>query len=765
MDTKLPTKNADEFADELFETCSLAEIENLQNKLKKDVERKADQLKSLVSEKYRDLIDAADTISKMSTIVCDIGCIVDDIMKTKKINHIITTESQDKTLDEFAVLTRLLIDISEQIWDNLDKKNYLTATELFKFSSFIKKCLDNFVTNGFNRAIPFIEQIWSNLSHFKSTITEKVKLELSNPIIPEDAAYCFISLSMLENLNVQSLLKEFIVLRSNMLQHILLNGCSTDKSIESSAHLIINTIYNLFMCFTNNNQSHDDSGIVYLKIKNIFKNDKNILSLVNLDYSLKFGLIHLPKYVQEFRIDYILLNNDVCLDYITNIINNWLEWSRPFVCTKVSDILKQDTSLETLCHLNKYSIEYPQYWTTITENIKGCESNLWSELYCPIFSQRTKDLLSKQWEDNFSAIVSDINNYLIKSEETPLRENIFFDTNEYIETRSIGCSDKSADLCKCFENRIFSLTNMLNKYYPEDEDPWEFHNHQGFCCNKLIKNLVDYLLNVVEENKLSEDNMLLIARFSWYIPMLCPKLKHCLVSSYSQFNFWISSKDSIQNASIIAWNKWSDIVVDRIFVGLQGHFLPITLGEQLSTIPKWETIDIEVEKESGELIISKLYIPNQPSFPLQKIIFGIITHIAVILPPRLIHENLISSCINWILEEYKSNFEVETSLKSKYQIQKLFDLKYISMLFISVENEALSSKCSQIIVDIENQIDPINLDAINEYIVKNVKRAVTTTKCIFGTSLPSQSAIEFSDEANNMMFSTYRFKLFLVTDT
>lgn len=48
MDTKFPTQNANEFANDLFETCNLAEIESLQNTLKKDVEKKADQLKSLV---------------------------------------------------------------------------------------------------------------------------------------------------------------------------------------------------------------------------------------------------------------------------------------------------------------------------------------------------------------------------------------------------------------------------------------------------------------------------------------------------------------------------------------------------------------------------------------------------------------------------------------------------------------------------------------------------------------------------------------------
>jgi len=35
-----------------------------------------------------------------------------------------------------------------------------------------------------------------------------------------------------------------------MLQHILTEGSSADKNIENSSKLIINTIYNLYLCFT-----------------------------------------------------------------------------------------------------------------------------------------------------------------------------------------------------------------------------------------------------------------------------------------------------------------------------------------------------------------------------------------------------------------------------------------------------------------------------------------------------------------------------------
>jgi len=46
--------------------------------------------------------------------------------------------SKDNLLDKFAAQSKLLIDLTEQIWDCLNSRNYLTATQLFKLASCIK---------------------------------------------------------------------------------------------------------------------------------------------------------------------------------------------------------------------------------------------------------------------------------------------------------------------------------------------------------------------------------------------------------------------------------------------------------------------------------------------------------------------------------------------------------------------------------------------------------------------------------------------------
>lgn len=57
---------------------------------------------------------------------------------------------------------------------------------------------------------------------------------------------------------------------------------------------------------------------------------------------------------------------------------------------------------------------------------------------------------------------------------------------------------------------------------------------------------------------------------------------------------------------------------------------------------------------------------------------------------RFVQNKTIDLCIEWILMEYYDNSVLETPLKSRHQIQKLFDLKYINQIFISIENDVIA---------------------------------------------------------------------------
>lgn len=76
--------------------------------------------------------------------------------------------------------------------------------------------------------------------------------------------------------------------------------------------------------------------------------------------------------------------------------------------------------------------------------------------------------------------------YFFRPKEPHLQESLFSDTEECLQTRSIGCSDGTAKLCECVENRILLLVKMLSELFSEDEDPWALRQHQGDCCYNFI---------------------------------------------------------------------------------------------------------------------------------------------------------------------------------------------------------------------------------------------------------------------------------------
>ncbi|CAG2063218.1 unnamed protein product [Timema podura] len=62
----MPEQNLlDTNVDKLFESLSIGKINDVRKKIQSEVERKKQELRIIVGERYRDLIEAADTISDM----------------------------------------------------------------------------------------------------------------------------------------------------------------------------------------------------------------------------------------------------------------------------------------------------------------------------------------------------------------------------------------------------------------------------------------------------------------------------------------------------------------------------------------------------------------------------------------------------------------------------------------------------------------------------------------------------------------------------
>lgn len=105
----------------------------------------------ICSERYRDLLKAADTIGDMRTTAGSVTAHIGDIITTCRslndqqlIGFKTTLPHQnviiDRTVQNFygiAVQIKLLTQLPELIWTNIDAENFFVATQLFIFSRHI----------------------------------------------------------------------------------------------------------------------------------------------------------------------------------------------------------------------------------------------------------------------------------------------------------------------------------------------------------------------------------------------------------------------------------------------------------------------------------------------------------------------------------------------------------------------------------------------------------------------------------------------------
>lgn len=64
---------------------------------------------------------------------------------------------------------------------------------------------------------------------------------------------------------------------------------------------ILYNIFNLIIKIVNTFLDLYNSGMIYIQINELLRNGPNVISLVDLDYSLKFGIIYIPNSVKEFK--------------------------------------------------------------------------------------------------------------------------------------------------------------------------------------------------------------------------------------------------------------------------------------------------------------------------------------------------------------------------------------------------------------------------------------------------------------------------------
>lgn len=455
--------------DTLFRTHSIEEIKDAERNLRGEIEKKKEDLRVMVGERYRDLINAADTITQMKNLSQEVHVGINTIQKCcrefKKRNSVRRrTTSEDIKLGNeeinfytLATQMELLVGTPEKIWDALDKQQFLLAAQLYLLGHHIVNNSLHINTGYGNQSdvfanFPILHHQWAAISHFKHSILKGSALALRDPTLPDKAlAECLCSTILLNDSSPRQVFMDFLLARKSAIQglfHPSQHKSSIKRQICDVTSFVILTLQQIFSLFyppqsQANVNSSDAKSLLYQTIQEATKKKQSdhgeaLKWLFGDEFDVLTVARHLPSAVSEFRPKMNNVMNVVPLQTVRNGAKEWLAGCIKDIHDGVIKLLKYIKSIKSLASVRDSVHELlansrlfngqvdgsentphdPHNWIHLCETILDGRLSLWNELYDALYVERAKDILNEKFDDTLTATTKSADETIAKLEET-----------------------------------------------------------------------------------------------------------------------------------------------------------------------------------------------------------------------------------------------------------------------------------------------------------------------------------------------------------
>lgn len=505
--------------DKLFENYTVSEIDEIQKKIQYEIERKREDLRAMVGEKYRDLIQAADTIGDMKdTTARTISHIGNMMVSCKNIHdsHLIGFKSEPKAnsferanlnqnVHAVAIQIKLLMAIPEQIWCHIDNEENLLATQLYLLARHINTGLQleagrKSLNQDIKMLQPIIEMQWSSLRNFKESLINVCHEKLQQvDLKPEVATACLVSLYLLDiSKNLVHLLTTFIKLHStrSLTETLALNFTdktvsgdikeSIKRSVVNSVKIILKTIELVHLCFVESGE-----GSIVLKLKELFdKGTPPLISLVQFQDHIALKL--LPPVVTDYSLSSNSKVEAIKISDVASGLSHWIDWVKSFTREHVKLLLVNLNSTKVLNSIREEAIkiEIVKNWSEVCKSLSIDNIDVWNLYFQPLWTERVKEIIETKWNDivlsfkieiakdlaeiskeNTSDTENDLNWFVWKDfiSETVIesREDIINVMNSLMKgmwLQDRGYTPKLEKLCKTIDSGLNELLKDVNFY-------------------------------------------------------------------------------------------------------------------------------------------------------------------------------------------------------------------------------------------------------------------------------------------------------------
>ncbi|KAI3925887.1 hypothetical protein MKW92_012892 [Papaver armeniacum] len=427
--TPPPTTSNDESgfrdAESLFRTKPISEIRTIEVKTQKEIEEKKEELRQLVGNRYRDLIDSADSIvcmkSSCQSISTNISMIENYIHSLSKSNN----DNGDNTprmnysnpvrLRVYGIACRVkyLVDTPENIWGCLDESMFLEASGRYIRAKLVHDLVVSSENKEFLKNFPLLGHQWGIVESFKGQISARSRERLMDCDLGIGAyADALGAVAVIDELGPEEVLRLFLESRKSWVS-MKLGGAGDVVSVFCDIVKIIQVslgqVGEMFL------QVLNDMPLFYKTILGSPPGSQLFGGLPNPEEEVKQWKLHREK------LESVMLVLDK--ELIAKTCLNWLKTCGEETVSKVNGRYLIDSiisgeelataekliresldsrkvlegSLEWLKSVFGSEIESP--WNRIRELVLGNDEDLWDGIFEDAFVRRMKQIIDSGFKD------------------------------------------------------------------------------------------------------------------------------------------------------------------------------------------------------------------------------------------------------------------------------------------------------------------------------------------------------------------------------
>ncbi|XP_068452259.1 conserved oligomeric Golgi complex subunit 1 [Clinocottus analis] len=416
----------------LFERYNTAEIRRVERKVRGEIEQKKEELRQMVGERYRDLIDAADTIGEMrqcsESVVLSIQDMHQYCHKLKQGRPSAGScrqEDQRQWQEKFYTMAsqiKLLLEIPERIWSAMEASQYLQATQLYLLCCHLHSLLQLEAASGglyspVLARFPILVRQVATTGHFRSTILLDSRSLLRGRAVSDQAiAEALVSTMLLEDSSPRQALADFLLARKASI-HQLLNqpqhGAGIKAQVCSLVELLVTTLFQAYAVFYLPPEGGPRPGEGALSCGMLFSTLENVTSttyaakdrrVLQEETSTGSWFKYLPPSITEFQPALRTLAQPIQREQLRDTLQQWIDTCKEDICRGVSSLLVYVKSLKGLAAirdsvwdlLSTESIS--QHWSTVCQRLLERPLAVWDDFLQQLFLQRLQAITKEETE-------------------------------------------------------------------------------------------------------------------------------------------------------------------------------------------------------------------------------------------------------------------------------------------------------------------------------------------------------------------------------